>query len=148
MTNNVSLNELEAPFSKQEIGNILAELPNNKSLGLDGFNNEFIKGCWPLIAPDYNNLFETLYEEEICLRSINSSHIALVPRKDGSTVATDYRPISLFNTSFKFITKVPANRLQKLIKKIIHQNQYGFIKTRTIQDCLAWALEYLHLCHK
>ena len=148
LTNNVSLNELEAPFSKQEIDNIVAELPNNKSPSLDGFNNEFIKGCWPLIAPDYYSLFETLYEEEICLRSINSSHIALVPRKDGSTVATDYRPISLFNTSLKLITKVLANRLQKLIKKIINQNQYGFIKTRTIQDYLAWALEYLHLCHK
>jgi hypothetical protein len=32
--------------------------------------------------------------------------------------------------------------------RLIHQNQYGFVKTRTIQDCLAWAFEYLHLCHK
>jgi retron-type reverse transcriptase len=31
---------------------------------------------------------------------------------------------------------------------LIHQNQCGFIKSRTIQDCLAWAFEYLHLCHK
>jgi hypothetical protein len=30
----------------------------------------------------------------------------------------------------------------------IHQNQYGFIKRRNIQDCLAWAFEYLHHCHK
>jgi hypothetical protein len=31
---------------------------------------------------------------------------------------------------------------------LIHQNQYGFIKSRTKHDCLAWAFEYLHLCHK
>ena len=30
---------------------------------------------------------------------------------------------------------------------LIHQNQYGFIKSRTIQDCLAWTLKYLHLYH-
>jgi len=24
----------------------------------------------------------------------------------------------------------------------------SFIQTRTIQDCIAWAMEYLHLCHK
>lgn len=30
----------------------------------------------------------------------------------------------------------------------VHKNQYGFIKKRTVQDCLAWALEYLHICHK
>jgi hypothetical protein len=28
----------------------------------------------------------------------------------------------------------------------VHPNQYGFIKTRTIQDCLAWTFEYIHQC--
>jgi retron-type reverse transcriptase len=31
---------------------------------------------------------------------------------------------------------------------LIHQNPYGFIRNRNIQDCLAWAFEYLHICHK
>jgi retron-type reverse transcriptase len=31
---------------------------------------------------------------------------------------------------------------------LIHINQYGFIKSRTIQDCIAWAFEYLHICHR
>jgi hypothetical protein len=38
--------------------------------------------------------------------------------------------------------------LQKVILGLIHKNQYGFIKGRTIQDCLAWSFEYLHRCHK
>jgi hypothetical protein len=29
---------------------------------------------------------------------------------------------------------------------VVHKYQYGFIKTRTIQDCLAWPFEYLHHC--
>lgn len=37
--------------------------------------------------------------------------------------------------------------LQPLITSLVNKNQYAFIKTRTIQDCLAWAFEYLHLCH-
>ena len=32
--------------------------------------------------------------------------------------------------------------------RLIHKNQYGFIKARSIQDCLAWSLEYLHLCNQ
>jgi hypothetical protein len=35
-----------------------------------------------------------------------------------------------------------------VIQLLIHKIQYGFIKSRTIQDCLAWSLEYLHLCHQ
>ena len=131
-----------------EIDNVISELPNNKSPRPDGFNNEFIKGCWALIAPDYYKLLDALYQGEICQRTINTSHLALIPKKDGPTTPADYRPISLLNTSFKLITKVLANMLQKVIKQIIRKNQYGFIKTRTIQDCLDWALECLHLCHK
>jgi hypothetical protein len=48
----------------------------------------------------------------------------------------------------KLIIKLLANRLQKVITELIHKNQYGFIKSRTIEDCLAWILEYLHLCHQ
>lgn len=39
------LENLEMPFSKNEIDTVVANLRNNKSQGLDGYSNEFIKGC-------------------------------------------------------------------------------------------------------
>jgi retron-type reverse transcriptase len=30
--------------------------------------------------------------------------------------------------------------------RLIHKNQYGFIRSRSIHACLAWAFEYLHIC--
>lgn len=48
----------------------------------------------------------------------------------------------------KLITKILANMLHVLLPPLIHKNQYGFIKHRCIQDCLAWPLEFLHLCHQ
>jgi hypothetical protein len=45
------------------------------------------------------------------------------------------------------ISKLLANRLQSVALKVVHENQYGFIKGKTIQDCLGWAFEFLHRCH-
>jgi hypothetical protein len=81
------------------------------------------------------------------MQSVNSSFITLVPEIQSPVCLSDFMPISLLNNSMKLITKLLANRIQKVIISLIHKNQYGFIKHRTIQDCLAWAFEYLHLCH-
>jgi retron-type reverse transcriptase len=88
------------------------------------------------------------YNENICLQSLNGSYITLLSKVDNPTRVGDYRPISLLNSSIKLIIKVLANRLQSVILKLVHQNQFGFIKSRSIQDCLAWSFEYLHICHK
>lgn len=73
--------------------------------------------------------------------------MVLIPKKDNPHITNDFRPISLLNLSLKLLTKLLANRLQKVILSVIHVNQYGFLKGRTIQDCLAWAFQFLHLCH-
>jgi hypothetical protein len=46
----------------------------------------------------------------------------------------------------KIITKLLGDMLQSVIISLVHQNQYGFIKTRTIQDCIDCAFEYIHQC--
>jgi retron-type reverse transcriptase len=86
------------------------------------------------------------HDGTICMQSINGSYILPIPKQGFLTIVSDYRPISLLNTSVKVLTKLLANHLQGFITKIIHRNQYGFIKDRSIQDCLALAFEYLFLC--
>jgi hypothetical protein len=46
------------------------------------------------------------------------------------------------------VAKILANRLQKVTTQVVHKNQYGFVKGKTIQDCLGWAFEFLHQCHQ
>lgn len=143
----VDLGSLEEPFSHQEVDEIIKQLPLDKFPSPDRFNNEFLKKCWPIIKQDFYSLCTAFHQGQICLQSINGSYITLVSKIDGLTRINEFRSISLLNSSIKVITKLLANRLQPLITKLVHVNQYGFIKTRTIQDCLAWSFEYLHRCH-
>ena len=135
------------PFEKQEVDLVIKNLASDKAPGPNGFNSDFIKKCWHIICDDFYNLCNAFYIGDVCLQSLNGSHIILIPKHDHAVKVSDFRPISLLNTSIKIITKILANRPQLVIPKLIHKNQYGFIKVRSIQDCLAWSLEFLHLCH-
>lgn len=78
---------------------------------------------------------------------INGSYIVLIPKKNNPQTANDFKPISLLSLSLKLLTKLLANRLQKVILSVIHANQYRFLRGRTIHDCLARAFKFLHLSH-
>jgi hypothetical protein len=127
---------------------VVRNLTSDKVPGPDGFNSDFIKKCWHIICNDFYALCNAFYMGDVCLQSLNGSHIVLIPKHDHAVKVSYFRPIFVFNTSIKIITKILANRLQLVIPKLIHKNQYGFIKARSIQDCLAWSLEFLHLCHQ
>jgi hypothetical protein len=105
------LDFLEEPFSTAEIDEVIKKLPNDKSPGPDGFNNEFMKRCWPVIKEDFYTLCSSFHNNTLCFRSINSSYITLIPKVDGPRFVSDFRPISLLNTSAKLVTKLLANRL-------------------------------------
>jgi hypothetical protein len=136
------LQDLILPFQKEEIDNIVSNILNGKSPGL---NTEFLRKCWPTIKEEFYGMCFDFFDHFLCIQSINGSYITMVPNP---SKVSDFKPISVLNYSIKLITEILANRLQKVILQVIHQNQYGFLKSRSIQDCLAWSFEYLHLCHK
>lgn len=141
------LEELSAPFTNDEIDRIIKLIPSDRAPGPDGFTGQFLKVCWDIIKPDFYKLCQDFWEGNISLECLNTSLITLVPKKLNPEKVNDFRPISLLNCVLKVLTKILAERLQRWILKLVHRNQYGFIKTRTIQDCLGWAYEYIHQCN-
>jgi hypothetical protein len=142
------LHQIEGPFSKEDIDNVVKKLPLDKSPGSDGFNGLFIKKCWHIIKGDIYQLCLDFFEERIDLQALNNSYITLIPKVNFSMGVNDFKPISLLNCIDKIITKLMGERLQSIIIPLIHQNQYEFIKSRIIKDCLAWAFEYIHQCQQ
>jgi hypothetical protein len=113
---------LEVPFTEKEIDDVIKELPNDKSHSPDGINNEFLKCCWPIIAADVKQLISDFYEGKINFESIIDSFITLILKNDAPISANDFRSISLLNSILKVINKLLANRLQKVILKLVHKN--------------------------
>ena len=140
------LEELSVPFTTEEIDNVVKLMLADKAHGPDGFNGHFLKTSWHIVKHDIYHLCFDFYEGKLNIESINMGYITLVPKIGSPETVNDYRPITLLNCCLKILTKLLANRLQKVVLKIVHKNQYGFLKGRTIQDCLAWAFEYIYQC--
>jgi hypothetical protein len=91
------LAHLDSEFSEQEIECVIKSLPNNHAPGPDGFNGFFAKKCWNIVKGDFLRLFKDFHTSNVDLRSINTSLIALIPKKDNPETRDDFRPISLLN---------------------------------------------------
>ena len=141
-----NLEELVTPFTNEEMDKVILKMPADKAPGPDGFNGMFLKKCWSFIKQDFYNLATDFFNQKVSLENLNTSFITLVPKKSSPVNISDFRSISLTNSGLKFITKLLADRLQEKILRCIHINQYGFIKGKSIHDCLAWSFEYLHQC--
>jgi hypothetical protein len=141
------LDFLADAFSPPEISAMLKDMPSNHAPRPDGFNGLFIKKCWSIVKDDFLKLIRDFHSSVIDISCLNSSYITLIPKKPNPASVDDYRPIFLLNYSLKCITKLLSTRLQTIITRVVDPNQYGFIKGRTIQDCLAWAFQFLHICH-
>lgn len=123
------LDDFTKPFSDEEVNLVIKQMPPDRAPGPDGFTGLFLKRCWEIIKDDFMLLVQDFSEGKLDLECINSSLITLIPKKLSLETLSDYRPIWLTNTCLKFLTKLLANMLQKVILSCIHKNQYGFLKS-------------------
>lgn len=55
-------------------------------------------------------------------------------KKNDNTEIANYRPITVLNTDYKLMTKAIQSKLALAAPSIIHKNQAGFMKRRSIID--------------
>jgi len=137
-------NSLTAPISMKELKSALFRMKPDSAPGPDGFTARFYVSCWDTIKMD---LLRMVRHSQVTNRlggSTNSAFLTLIPKEKGANQFSRFRPISLCNMSYKIVTKIIANRLKKILPRVIPENQGGFIKGRKIQDNILLVQEALH----
>ena len=118
-----------------EIATALKKMDNNKSPGPDGFTVEFFKFFFSDIGDYYTrSIQEGLTNGNLSITQYQGV-ITCIPKGDKpKQLLKNWRPISLLNVSYKILSACIATRIQKVLPKIIHHCQKGFIKGRYIGD--------------
>ncbi|GKC98927.1 RNA-directed DNA polymerase, eukaryota [Tanacetum coccineum] len=101
---------------------------------------------WSLLEDDVVDAVCFFYSNGFCLKGINSSFIALIPKSQGANLVKDFRPISLIGSIYKIIAKLLANRLVTILDGLVNEVQSAFIANRQILDGPFILNELIHLC--
>ncbi|RVW97689.1 Transposon TX1 uncharacterized 149 kDa protein [Vitis vinifera] len=88
-------------------------------------------------------MFKEFHEQKTFLKSLNNTFLVLIPKKGGAEDIGDFRPISLLGGLYKLLAKVLANRLKKVIGKVVSPAQNAFVMGRQILDASLIANEVI-----
>lgn len=125
---------LTNPFMEDEIKEAVWSCEVDKAPGPDGFTFKFWKRYWELIKVDVIRFIKDFESSGVIAKGCNSSFISLIPKTSDPLTLKEYRPINLIGCIYKVLSKVLANRLKKVLNKIISLTQTAYVAGRSILD--------------
>ena len=104
----------------------------NKSPGSDGIPVEFYATFWSEIKSLAIDSMNSAYQKGELSITQKRGILNLIFKKNDKTLLSNWRPITLLNADYKVLAHILANRLKKVIPRLIHTDQSGYIKGRSI----------------
>jgi len=134
--------------TEEEIKRVLFAMPKDKSLGPDSYTMEFYKSTWDIIGKEFILAIKSFFVKGFLPKAINSTILALIPKKATTNEMKDYRPISCCNVIFKVILKIIANPLKRVLPNFVVGNQSAFVQDRLLIENVLLATELVKDYHK
>ncbi|KAF7147810.1 hypothetical protein RHSIM_Rhsim03G0079300 [Rhododendron simsii] len=135
---------LTRPISFNEVKTAVFGMDPGSAPGPDGMGASFFQNFWPMVGPNIVEAVRTYCHSRHLLRSINHTHIVLIPKVQCPMNMGHLRPISLCNSVYKILSRVLVNRLQRFLPKIISESQSAFVGGRLISDNIIVVQEAVH----
>ena len=80
--------------------------------------------------------FREFHDQCRFVKNLNMTFLVLIPKKQNVEDFKDLRPISLVGGLYKILAKVLANRIKRVLDKVISKSQNDFVKGRQILDAV------------
>ncbi|GAU51106.1 hypothetical protein TSUD_141480 [Trifolium subterraneum] len=133
---------------EEEVRETVWSCDGNKSPGPDGFNINFFKACWSIVKDDVMAFQNEFHHNAHLPKAITASFLTLIPKKNHPQDLFDYRPICLIGSLYKIVSKLLANRLKKVLGKLISNCQSAFLPQRQILDGVVVLNEIIDLARR
>lgn len=107
--------KLVAPVSDQEILSAVKDFKPRKSPGPDGLHPIFFQEQWGIIKQSVVQMVYGVFQGATFPEGVNDTLISLIPKNPNPILISQFRPISLCNTSYKIVTKILVRRMRHFL---------------------------------
>lgn len=121
---------------KEEFNQALEKLKNQKAPGNDNISAELIKATGEEEKERLYKLMCRIYEEGKIPEDFGKCIIIPIPKKSGANKCENYRTLSLVTHASKILTTVINKRIERVIDKVLSEDQFGFRKGRGTREAI------------
>ncbi|KAF3777453.1 reverse transcriptase-like protein [Nymphaea thermarum] len=107
---------------------------SNSTPGPDGFPNKFLQASWEIVKPQLFNAIQNFFVSGRLVLKVNRTHIVHIPKELHEVRTHNFRSLSLWNSTLKFLSRIMVRRMCLILCKLTSPNQLAFLLGRSIQE--------------
>uniref|UniRef100_A0A8D9FJ87 Craniofacial development protein 2 n=1 Tax=Cacopsylla melanoneura TaxID=428564 RepID=A0A8D9FJ87_9HEMI len=123
-------------FTTEDIGKIIKELKNNKSVGPDEIPAEFLKLLNEEGIQHITEIINTIYKNGIIPNDFAESTFIPIPKVNKAQNCSDFRTISLISHTSKILLILIKQRISDIIERNLSETQIGFRNGKGCRDAI------------
>lgn len=135
---------IQQDVTEDEVKRVMFDMGLLKVPGPDGIQVGFLQKHWQVVHSQIFQIVLEAFQNSERIREVNETYIVLISKVDTPVVLKGFRPISLCNVCYKYISKVLANRLKGFMNFLVKENPYNFVGGRLSCDNIIIAQEVIH----
>ena len=123
---------LNAPVTAADMASAIRHMKATSAPGMDGLTAGFYQVAPDVFGECLSIVFNDRLRLGVLLPSQRKSAVVLLHKKGSRAEPGNYRPIALVQVDVKVLSKALTYRLQQVLLDLIHPDQKGFVKGRSI----------------